>query len=161
MIVVDASILSFYLIAGERTAHANALRHLDAEWMVPVFWRVEFQSILWKYVRFGGMPAAKALPLFDRALDLFSINEVAPSPDGVLRDALLWGITVYDAQYVSLARQLGVVCVTEDGPVQAACPGLAVSVGAFLAGRPPSGTVKEARASYRTRRREARSGGRR
>lgn len=151
MIVVDANVLAFYLVAGERTPDANALREKDGEWIVPAFWCVEYQSILWKYVRAGGMPMGKALELLDQAMTMFSPNEVTPRPDVVLRDALNWGITVYDAQYVSLARQFGIRCVTEDGPVQKACPSIAVSLGAFLREPPSRGMVRETRAPYRTR----------
>lgn len=156
MIVVDANVLAFYVIEGKRTTDANILREMDAEWIVPASWCIEFQSILWKYVRFGGMPAEKALALLDHARTMFSVNEVTPPPDTVLRDALNWGITVYDAQYVSLAKQLGIRCVTEDGPVQEACPTIALSLTAFLKGRPSGGIVREARTAYRVRRRRYR-----
>ena len=152
MIVVDANILAFYVIEGKRTTDANALRERDAEWMVPTFWCVEFQSILWKYVRFGGMPAEKALELLDQAIDLFSVNQMTPPPDMVLRNAIAWGISVYDAQYVSLARQVGVHCITEDVPVQRACPGVALSIKDFINRDPDSNVVRERQAIYRTRR---------
>lgn len=152
MIVVDVNVLSFYLVEGERTAEAMALRDRDPEWILPVFWRVEFQSVLWKYVRFGGMAAEQALQLLDEALEMFALNEVSPAPDVVLRDALGWKITVYDAQYASLARQVGVRLVTEDSRVRRACPALAVSMDRFLAGGASGGVVREKRAVYRTRR---------
>ena len=153
MIVVDANVLAFYLIEGERTADAHTLRDLDAEWIVPAFWCVEFQSILWKYARFGGMPAERALQVLDRAVDMLLPNELTPPADVVLRDALNWKITVYDAQYVSLAKQMGIRCVTEDGPVQVACPGLAVSLADFIKGPSGSHVVRETRTEYRTTRR--------
>jgi predicted nucleic acid-binding protein len=154
MIVVDANVLAFYLVEGNRTTDANALRNLDADWIVPAFWCVEFQSILWKYVRFGGMPMGKALELLDRAMTMLSPNEVTPPPDTVLRDALNWKITAYDAQYVSLAKQLGIRCVTEDGPVQEACPAIAISLDEFLRGRSTGGMLHEPRAAYRAPRRK-------
>lgn len=152
MIVVDANILAFYVIEGQRTIEANALRERDAEWIVPDFWRIEFQSILWKHSRIGGLPAGKAAELLDQALTMFSANEVTPSPAIVLRDALRWGITVYDAQYVSLASQFGIFCVTEDMPVQHACPQVAISLNDFLKrGAAPTG-VREKRATYGAKR---------
>jgi len=150
MIVVDANILALYIIDGKRTGDANTLREMDAEWLVPAFWCVEFQSILWKYVRFGGMPTEKALGLMDQAITIFSANEVVPPPDLVLRDALNWGITAYDAQYASLARQFGIRCVTMDVPVQKACPHIAISLTDFLKGTLAGGMVRERRAGYRT-----------
>jgi predicted nucleic acid-binding protein len=153
MIVVDANILAFYVIEGQRTVEANALREADPEWIVPAFWCVEFQSIVWKYARFGGMPADRALELLEQAMGMFSANEVTPPADAVLRDALCWGITVYDAQYASLARQMGIRCVTEDRPVQEACPTIAISLDGFLQGRSSGGVVRETRTPYRARRR--------
>jgi predicted nucleic acid-binding protein len=152
MIVVDANILAFYVIEGKRTTEANALRELDAEWIVPTVWCVEFQSILWTYVRFGGMPTEKALELLDQAIALFSVNEVTPPPDRVLRTAIAWAITVYDAQYVLLAKQVGVRCITEDVPVQKACPGIALSLKDFINRAADGNVVRERQATYRTRR---------
>ena len=153
MIVVDANVLSFYMIQGDRTAEAHALKEADPEWLVPAFWTVEFQSILRKYVRFQGMPLEAALNLLDQAHAIFSPNEVIPHADIALRDALHWGITVYDAQYASLAKQYGVRCVTEDTLVQKRCTDVALSMAAFLKEHLAGGTVREPQAAYRTRRR--------
>ena len=158
MIVVDSNILAFYLIEGKHTPAVHMLRDIDPEWIVPGFWRIELQSILWKYVRHGGMKTEKALELLDQAVRLFSINEVSPSADMVLRDALNWSITVYDAQYVSLARQYGIRCVTEDVPVQNACPDVAISLRDFIAGGQGGRRAREARAGYRVRKRRGRKG---
>jgi predicted nucleic acid-binding protein len=122
VIVVDANIAAFYLIQGERSQDARRLHALDSEWLVPPLWCAEFQSILWKYTRHGGMSEMSALALLDQAVELFRSSEKEPSPDCLLRDALRWKITVYDAHYITLARQLGVRCVTEDRPLQKACP---------------------------------------
>ncbi len=153
MIVVDANILAFYIIEGERTTDANALRKLDAEWMVPSLWCVELQSILWKCVQFGGMPPATAHDLLEQAIRLYSANEVILRADAVLAEALRSKITVYDAEYIALARQLGVVCVTEDRALIKACPATVCTMKAFLSGRPGDQLVREPRAVYRVRRR--------
>ncbi len=152
MIVVDANVLAFFLIQGDRTAEADRLREVDSEWLVPPLWRVEFQSILWKYARHGGMPEMTALTLMDQAVELLRGSEKEPSADVVLRDALRWNITVYDAQYITLARQMGVRCVTEDRPLQKACPGVAISLTDFIGGASSGGRVREEKAEYHTRR---------
>ena len=152
MIVVDANVLAFFLIQGDRTAEAGRLREIDSEWLVPPLWRVEFQSILWKYARHGGMPEMTALTLMDQAVELLRGSEKEPSADVVLRDALRWNITVYDAQYITLARQMGVRCVTEDRPLQKACPGVAISLTDFIGGASSGGRVREEKAEYHTRR---------
>ncbi|MFH0881063.1 MAG: type II toxin-antitoxin system VapC family toxin [Lentisphaerota bacterium] len=154
MIVVDANILAFYLIEGKRTQEAHALRKYDAEWLVPSFWSIEFQSILWKYMRFNGMPEEDALVLMKTALSLFSANELTPSPIAVLKDATQWGITVYDAQYVSLAKQFGVHCITEDGPLQEKCPEIALSIDSYIKQSGNGKLLRESKATYRTRRKK-------
>jgi len=152
MIVVDANVLSFYLIQGERTAAAYALQAKDPEWSVPTFWSIEFLSILRKYIRFNGMPLAAALNLLDQAQTLLAANEAQPPLDIVLRDALRWGITVYDAQYVSLAKLYGIPCVTEDGRVLQRCPDVAISLADFLKAPPAGEFIREPPARYRPRR---------
>jgi predicted nucleic acid-binding protein len=148
MIVVDVNVIAFFMIQGDRTRDAQAVRERDGQWVVPPFWAIEFQGILWKYVRFGGMPEGTALDLLEQARAMFGVNEAVPYPELVLRDALKWGIAVYDAQYVSLARQLAVPCVTEDGPLQKACPGIAFSIEAYLGTGTGGNVVHEPRASY-------------
>ncbi len=132
MIVTDVNVLAAYLIEGPSTPAAQRLRKVDAEWMVPPFWRLEFQGVLWKYVRHGGMPAATASAQLEKAIALFGPNEIGPAFDIVMQDALNWRITVYEAQYIALARAFGVRCVTEDVALQKACPEIAVSIKTFL-----------------------------
>jgi predicted nucleic acid-binding protein len=152
MIVVDVNILAFYVIEGDRTPQAHALKQRDGEWLVPSFWSVEFQSILWKYVRFGGMLAEVAQDILDRAITLFAPNEVTPAPDIVLRDALNWRITVYDGQYVSLARQYGVPCITADVALQKACPERVILLSDFIEGPAGGHRFRESPPIYRTKR---------
>lgn len=149
MIVVDVNILAFHFIQGEKTERVKALRAVDAEWVVPEFWLVEFQSILWKYVRLGGMPEGQALDLLDRCRNLIASNENTPVPDRALSDAIAFGISVYDAQYISLAKQLGIACITEDTLLHKACPGLALSINDYIAFRSGRSTLREKRKSYR------------
>ena len=150
MIVVDVNILAFYFLEGEKTADVNNLRKIDADWIVPNFWLIEFQSILWKYVRFGGMEESQALLLLERCRKIIGVNEHVPSPESVLGDALSLGITVYDAQYVSLAKQLEIPCITEDVPLQKACPGLALSIKDYVAFHSGKSSLRERRGTYRT-----------
>ena len=92
----------------------------------------------------------KALPLMIAGcLSAGGFVELAQGADllTVYRDAV-----AYDAQYASLAKQLGIRCVTEDGPVQEACQTIAISLDDFLKGPQAGGMVRELQAAYRTRR---------
>lgn len=154
MIVVDVNILAYYLIEGERTPEAQALRLRDADWRVPVFWIFEFQSILSKYVRHGGMPAEDAQNLLAQAMSMFAAQELSMPADVVLQDALTSNISTYDAQYLSLARQLSVPCVTEDATLRKACPSVAVSLAEFLRRTELPPPAREAKAAYRAGRKK-------
>ena len=151
MIVVDVNILAHYVIQGERTEHVHRLWALDDGWIVPFFWRVEFQSILWKCVRFQGMSRNEALALLDQAIRLFAGNEQHIAHDAALQEAMASEISVYDAQYVALARQCDVPFVTMDQRLQKSCPGRACSIDQFLSGRAGGGTIREPAATYRTK----------
>ena len=98
------------------------------------------------------MPADKALDVLDDALDLFAANEIAMQSDLVLRDAIRWGITVYDAQYASLAKQLGIPLVTVDEKLQKACPGLAVPLAKYAKKPRRRNVLRETRKSNSNRR---------
>ncbi len=152
MIVVDVNILAHYVIKGEHTARVHRVWALDDGWIVPVFWRIEFQSILWKYVRVQAMQEDEAIVLLGQAVDLFSANEQDIAGDTALREAMASGITVYDAQYVALARQLNVLCVTLDKPLQKACPDKVISVQKFITSKSGNQVIRETGRRYSTRR---------
>lgn len=151
MIVADANILAHYVIEGERTMAVHRLWGMDDEWMVPAFWCVEFQSILWKYVLVRGMPENQAVTLLEQAMQLFSANERHITHDAALREAIASGITVYDAQYVALARQLNVPCVSLDKALQKACPDRVVLIDPFTAEHSGDGWIREASAGYKVK----------
>ncbi len=134
MIVVDVNILAALSIEGPRTHAAKTLRQKDPEWIVPPFWAIEYQSILWKVIRFQGLPLERALVLQDDARSLFRPREKEPAPERVLREATRHGISVYDAQYIALAAQHDLLCVTEDAELHRKCPDLAVSIETILSG---------------------------
>lgn len=145
MIVVDVNILVHYVIEGEQTENVQRIWALDDGWIVPVFWRIEFQSVLWKYVRVQAITGNEAIALLGQALDLFSANEQDLAPDVALREAISSGISVYDAQYVALARQHNVLCVTLDKSLQKACPERVMSAQDFIATEPGDHLIRQKR----------------
>lgn len=159
MIVVDANIVAYYFIQGARTEEAQRLRSFDAVWIVPPLWSVELQSILWKHVRAKGMSPVQALAVLEHALVLLGPNEQAASPRAALSEAIHSGITPYDAQYIALARQSGIPCVTEDLDLLSKCPGTAVSMDSLLGRRPD--LLREDRGTYTGGKRAGARGSRR
>jgi len=56
----------------------------------------------------------------------------------------------YDAQFIALALETGILCVTEGQELQEKFPGIAISIEGFLE-RAPADGVHESKKSYRAR----------
>lgn len=138
MIVVDANVVAYSLLEGDRSSTARAVAERDPEWRLPPIWRYEFANLLWLIVSNGTMKEAAAIELLIATRERFAAHEVDPDQGRAFRLAAGRSITAYDAQYVSLAADLGCLCVTEDGPLRRAVPELAVSMQAFLDSSHPS-----------------------
>jgi predicted nucleic acid-binding protein len=118
MIVVDVNVVAYLLIEGGKTELARSLRAADPQWRVPPLWRSEFLNVLAMQVQHGGFDAKAAEQLWKVAARLLFRCEVEVEAVRVLRLAAEQQITAYDAQYVALAQQLGVACVSEDRALQ-------------------------------------------
>jgi predicted nucleic acid-binding protein len=131
MIVVDATILSYYTIQGDKTEVVLEVRRIDPEWAAPPHWRSEFLNVLWTYMRRGDFGLDLAFLHFDTAVDLVALTRDV-LPQTVLTLALQSNCTAYDCSYVALAQQLGVQLVTHDGPVLKAFPEIAIHPDDFV-----------------------------
>jgi hypothetical protein len=59
-----------------------------------------------------------------------------------------YGITAYDGQFIAVALEMGIPCLTEDRELQDKFPGIAISMKEFL--KPESTyVVREAKVRYR------------
>jgi predicted nucleic acid-binding protein len=92
----------------------------------------------------------EAFDAWQRVADVLIENEAEPSPSKVLTLVAQYGITAYDGQFIALAIEMGVPCVTEDRELQAKFPRIAVSIDEFLKS-PTIRTVRERRKGYRGR----------
>jgi predicted nucleic acid-binding protein len=131
MIVVDTNIISYYFIKGEKTELAESVWEKDPEWVVPFFWRREFMNVVSKYCRFNGMALDEAKLLFGNALEILSEKECHTDHENVLECSVTKSVTVYDAEYVSLAKSLGIRLVTADREILGKFPETAVSMEDF------------------------------
>ena len=132
MIVVDANVLAYALIDGERTAAARAVFEKDPDWRLPSLWRHELLNVLATYARHGGAPVAKVRAIWRTALERFTEGEEPVDGEAVLDLAVEHGISAYDAQYAALAQRLDVELVTEDRRLLRALPAVAISMREFL-----------------------------
>lgn len=131
MIVVDTNVISYALISGDKTPLALQVEARDANWRVPALWRHEFLNVLATSTRLGVLDADQAEGIWQQAVMLLSPAEDAVDMRAALKLAIDLDISAYDAQYIYLAKSLGVPCVTEDRKLQRACPDVAISMAAF------------------------------
>lgn len=131
MIVVDANIISYYFIMSEKTDLAERVWEKDSEWVIPSFWRIEFMNVISKYCRFNGMSLDEAKALLGDALETLSEKECHTDHENVLEYSVTKSITVYDAEYVSLAKYLGIRLVTADREILRKFPNTAISMEDF------------------------------
>ena len=125
MIVVDASLFVAWLL-NERDEDAS-----DTFWrtlltqpaVVPAHWPNEVANALRRAVRMKRLPAADVEPTA-RELFIFDIKLAAPpvATDiaGLTKDALTADLSVYDLQYIRLARTLAIPLATVDAAMRRA-----------------------------------------
>lgn len=159
MIVVDSNVLAARNLAGPASRLAEAVERLDPVWIVPPLWRYEFQNILATALRQGRMAPEEASAAWGRTAAQLQGNEREPDPESVIALAERFCISGYDANFIALAREMGVRCVTEDGELIRKFPGLAVTMSEFVKTMPAGDGVREGRAAYRGRRRSVKSSG--
>jgi predicted nucleic acid-binding protein len=133
MIVADANVVAYLLIAGDQSAAARALWAADPVWRLPHLWRYEFLNILATLGRAGRVSPAELTATWHRAIELLGSSEHEPDPALALAIALEHGISAYDAQYVALALQLQALLITEDRKLRRAFPAHTASLRSFLA----------------------------
>jgi len=153
MIVVDANTIIYFVRESPLTSLAREVYGRDAHWVVPPLWEAEVLNGLLREKRAGRISLDEAILAASNAAALLSRNVHECERTAVLRTAEVSGLTAYDACYVVLARSLGVKLVTEDGKIKDRCPDVAQSLRAFLGLPEGPVSVREARATYRTRKR--------
>lgn len=117
--VLDTSVVVQRLIQDTHTPYVRALfqrlTETDDRLWVPEFCLVECANVLWKAVRFRGMPPEQAVQLLT---DLATLPlRVVPVSD-LLPRALTLGMThnlsIYDSIYIAMVERLACPLVTVD-----------------------------------------------
>lgn len=131
MIVIDTNIIAYAMIEGERTLLAHQTLQRGLEWRVPELWRHEFLNVLATYVLSGGASKEEGLRIWKQALGVFLPSESPVDMATGLKIAVDFKISAYDAQFVCLAKLLGVNLVTEDKLLLKNFPDFAVTMQSF------------------------------
>ena len=134
MIVVDANIVAYLLIEGEKTALARALWERENEWHLPGLWIHEFLNVLATSERTGHLKLGRCLEVLESAWILFDSRTRVVNQGETLTLAARCRLTAYDAQYVALARSMRTLLISEDRKLRQAAPEWVRSMRAFLGG---------------------------
>lgn len=128
MIVVDVNVIIYLLTDTPHRSMAVRLYEQGSDWRVPPLWRHEMINVLGTLTRNDVLDREAAVQLWRNALDLFSDGEQQPDMAQALALAVDQGISVYDAQYVTLAMALDTQLVSEDKILQNRFPQRVVSM---------------------------------
>ncbi|NDV62619.1 type II toxin-antitoxin system VapC family toxin [Puniceicoccales bacterium CK1056] len=123
---MDANVIVYLLIRGERSVAAEALLQREPEWLAPGLWLDEFLNVLCTLERKGDVSASESHALLEDAHSLMGDNVYEVPPERVLAVARRTGLSGYDSQYVALAEDLGLKLHTCDKAILTCCPELAV-----------------------------------
>ena len=126
MIVVDTNVIAYLLLAGERTAQAEALLRHDAQWLAPRLWRSEFRNVLALYLRQQILALDEVLAVAAEAETLMHRREYEVPAFRVLQLVERSGCSAYDCEFVALAQALELPLVTSDAQILRSFPNTAV-----------------------------------
>lgn len=152
MIVVDSNVLVARNLTSLSTRVAEQVEERDPVWIAPPLWRYEFQNILAKAVWARQLTQDAAMVAWRNTSTQMAENEYAPHPEHVIELACRYRITGYDANFIAVAMEMNVLCVTEDGELHCKFPAIAVSMEDFVKQDPGGKVVRETTAVYRARR---------
>ncbi len=116
--VIDASLVIKRFIVETYTPEARvvlARMERGDELYIPEFCLLECANVLWKEVRFGGMPQTQAEAFLGDLLDLpFQIVPVSNLLPRALQVGLTHQLAVYDSLYIALALEMVCPLITVD-----------------------------------------------
>lgn len=134
VIVADANVIVYLLLAGARSGEAMAAHDRDSDWRVPPLWRSEVRSALRGHVLAGETSLGTAVAAMGDAEQRFRVAEVYVDSARVLELACASGLSAHDCEYIALAESLGVRLVTGDERIVREFPAVATALGAFARG---------------------------
>ena len=128
MIVVDTNVMASLLLGGEGGADAALLFETDPEWVAPIILISELRNVLLGFVRRGVLTSDQAKAMSDDAAMILG-DRIATVASGQVFDVgLECGLTAYYAEFVALARTLGVPLATSDKAILVGATDVAMSL---------------------------------
>jgi predicted nucleic acid-binding protein len=116
--VVDANIVIQRLIVEQDSPQVKVLFDQmisGTELIVPEFCRLECTNVLWKQVRFQGMPADVAEGLLVQLIALpLTVTAIQHLMTRSLQIGLRYELAIYDSIYIAMAERLDCELITID-----------------------------------------------
>jgi predicted nucleic acid-binding protein len=132
MIVVDTNVLTYLVVASEKTAVAQQTYQKDNHWVAPSLWQHELLNVLATHVKLDILNLTDALLAWQNCQQLLADRSFDVDMEAALQLAATEETTAYDAQFVLLAQTLGCPFVTEDRQLVKKFPGLALTFNEYL-----------------------------
>ncbi|MBN1121907.1 MAG: type II toxin-antitoxin system VapC family toxin [Anaerolineae bacterium] len=131
--VVDASVVIQRLIVDTYSSNSkvlfNSLADSQDELWVPEFCLLECANVLWKQVRFRGLPEEQALQLIRDLIVLpFYVTPVSDLISNAMRIGLDHELAIYDSLSIAMAAHLGHSLITVDAKQEKAAKNIGVTV---------------------------------
>lgn len=114
MIVVDTNVMASLIVGGPGWAEAARLFELDQEWAAPPILISELRNVLLGHLRRGAISRDQADAMIENASLVLGDRVVDTPHSDVIDVAMSCGLTAYDAEFVVVARLLGVPLATSD-----------------------------------------------
>lgn len=155
MIVVDSNIVAARNLTSSLTSEAKQLRkgpRMDC----PCSMAIRIPEYPCNRDQSETDQVEQALDIWEKVSKVLIENECELSASKVIDLVAQYGITAYDGQFIAVALEMGIPCLTEDRELQEKFPGIAISMDEFLKPEPtpePTYVVREAKARYRKRKR--------
>ena len=132
MIVADTCLVVHLFNETFLTDVAQKIQKKDASWILPSLWQEEYASVLSKLARKESRNIAEVVKHFDYVLNELRGSEIIVDNRKALKISIEYKISVYDAHFVGVALDFGVVLVTEDKEVLKNCRAITCSMHDFV-----------------------------
>jgi predicted nucleic acid-binding protein len=134
MMVVDTNVMVYLLTASGPWEEAARLLAHDPQWAAPPILLSELRNVAVGLVRRGHLVEADALAICEDAEAILGPRVASVPSLPVLETAMGKDLSAYDAEFVVLARMLGVPLVTADQAILDGAPDVALSLEGALEG---------------------------
>jgi predicted nucleic acid-binding protein len=135
MLLVDANVVAYLLVDGEKTAQARALWAIDGDWHAPRLLFYELANVFAQLVKHRAISAETAIAGLESAASIVRLRDQDPPAARVLEIAGKLAVSAYDATYLAAAEALGMPLITEDRRLMRAAPGITRSLESLTSGR--------------------------